>query len=147
MTEENNTLSLNSLVNDGTKSNRKRLGRGIGSGNGKTAGRGHKGQKSRSGGSIPRWFEGGQMPLQQRLPKFGFSSRVNNLSTDINIRMLDGLKEVSLDILKEKKLINKKINKVKIYGDHQLSKALSVIGLSVTKGALKSIEESGGKVS
>ena len=147
MTKENNTLSLNSLANDGTKSNRKRVGRGIGSGNGKTAGRGHKGQKSRSGGSIPRWFEGEQMPLQQRLPKFGFSSRVNNLSTDINIRMLDGLKEVSLDILKEKKLINKKINKVKIYGDHQLSKALNVIGLSVTKGALKSIEESGGKVS
>ena len=147
MTKENNTLSLNSLVNDGTKSNRKRVGRGIGSGRGKTAGRGHKGQKSRSGGSIPRWFEGGQMPLQQRLPKFGFSSRVNNLSTDINLRMLDGLKEVSLEILKEKKLINKKINKVKIYGDYQLSKALNVIGLSVTKGALKSIEESGGKVS
>ena len=147
MTKENNTLSLNSLVNDGTKSNRKRLGRGIGSGNGKTAGRGHKGQKSRSGGSIPRWFEGGQMPLQQRLPKFGFSSRVNNLSTDINLRMLDGLKEVSLEILKEKKLVNKKINKVKIYGDYKLSKALNVNGLSVTKGALKSIEESGGKVS
>ena len=147
MTKENNILSLNSLVNDGTKSNRKRLGRGIGSGNGKTAGRGHKGQKSRSGGSIPRWFEGGQMPLQQRLPKFGFSSRVNNLSTDINLRMLDGLKEVSLEILKEKKLVNKKINKVKIYGDYKLSKALNVNGLSVTKGALKSIEESGGKVS
>ena len=147
MTKENNILSLNSLVNDGTKSNRKRVGRGIGSGNGKTAGRGHKGQKSRSGGSRPRWFEGGQMPLQQRLPKFGFSSRVNNLSTDINLRMLDGLKEVSLEILKEKKLVNKKINKVKIYGDYKLSKALNVNGLSVTKGALKSIEESGGKVS
>ena len=147
MTKENNTLSLNSLANDGTKSNRKRVGRGIGSGNGKTAGRGHKGQKSRSGGSIPRWFEGGQMPLQQRLPKFGFSSRVNNLSTDINLRMLDGMKEVSLETLKEKKLVNKKINKVKIYGDYKLSKALNVNGLSVTKGALKSIEESGGKVS
>ena len=147
MTKENNTLSLNSLVNDGTKSSRKRVGRGIGSGNGKTAGRGHKGQKSRSGGSIPRWFEGGQMPLQQRLPKFGFSSRVNNLSTDINLRMLDGMKEVSLEILKGKKLVNKKINKVKIFGDHKLSKALNVNGLSVTKGALKSIEESGGKVS
>ena len=147
MTKENNTFSLNTLANDGTKSNRKRVGRGIGSGNGKTAGRGHKGQKSRSGGSIPRWFEGGQMPLQQRLPKFGFSSRVNNLSTDINLRMLDGMKEVSLEVLKEKKLINKKINKVKIFGVHKLSKALNVNGLSVTKGALKSIEESGGKVS
>ena len=147
MAKEKNTLSLNSLSNEGTKSNRKRVGRGIGSGNGKTAGRGHKGQKSRSGGSIPRWFEGGQMPLQQRLPKFGFSSRVNNLSTDINLRMLDGMKEVSLEILKEKKLVNKKINKVKIYGDYKLSKSLNVIGLTVTKGALKSIEESGGKVS
>ena len=147
MAKENNTLSLNSLSNEGTKSNRKRVGRGIGSGNGKTAGRGHKGQKSRSGGSVPRWFEGGQMPLQQRLPKFGFSSRVNNLSTDINLRMLDGMKEVSLEILKEKKLVNKKINKVKIYGDYKLSKSLNVIGLTVTKGALKSIEESGGKVS
>ena len=147
MAKENNTLSLNSLSNEGTKSNRKRVGRGIGSGNGKTAGRGHKGQKSRSGGSIPRWFEGGQMPLQQRLPKFGFSSRVNNLSTDINLRMLDGMKEVSLEILKEKKLVNKKINKVKIYGVYKLSKSLNVIGLTVTKGALKSIEESGGKVS
>ena len=147
MTKENNTLSLNSLANDATKSSRKRVGRGVGSGNGKTAGRGHKGQKSRSGGSIPRWFEGGQMPLQQRLPKFGFSSRVNNLSTDINLRMLDGMKEVSLEILKEKKLVNKKINKVKIFGDYKLSKALNVNGLSVTKGALKSIEESGGKVS
>ena len=147
MAKENNTLSLNSLSNEGTKSNRKRVGRGIGSGNGKTAGRGHKGQKSRSGGSIPRWFEGGQMPLQQRLPKFGFSSRVNNLSTDINLRMLDGMKEVSLEILKEKKLVNKKINKVKIYSDYKLSKSLNVIGLTVTKGALKSIEESGGKVS
>ena len=147
MTKENNPLSLNSLANDATKSSRKRVGRGVGSGNGKTAGRGHKGQKSRSGGSIPRWFEGGQMPLQQRLPKFGFSSRVNNLSKDINLRMLDGMKEVNLEILKEKKLVNKKINKVKIFGDHKLSKALNVNGLSVTKGALKSIEESGGKVS
>ena len=147
MTKEKNTLSLNSLANGGTKSNRKRVGRGIGSGNGKTAGRGHKGQKSRSGGSIPRWFEGGQMPLQQRLPKFGFSSRVNNLSTDINLRMLDGMKEVSIEILKEKKLINKKFNKVKIYGDHKLTKPLNVNGIDLTKGALKSIEESGGKVS
>ena len=85
------SLSLNSLSNSGSKQNRKRVGRGIGSGTGKTAGRGHKGQKSRSGGSIPRWFEGGQMPLQQRLPKFGFSSRVNNFSTDLNLKAVDGL--------------------------------------------------------
>jgi len=132
---------------DGSKKDARRVGRGNGSGFGKTAGRGIKGQKSRAGGFHKVGFEGGQMPLQQRLPKFGFSSRVNNLSTDINLRMLDGMKEVSLEILKEKKLVNKKINKVKIYGDHKLSKALNVNGLSVTKGALKSIEESGGKVS
>ena len=71
-------VKLNTLSSKGTTQNRKRVGRGIGSGQGKTAGRGHKGQKSRSGGSIARGFEGGQMPLQQRVPKFGFSSRVNN---------------------------------------------------------------------
>ena len=71
-------VKLNTLSSKGTSQNRKRVGRGIGSGQGKTAGRGHKGQKSRSGGSIARGFEGGQMPLQQRVPKFGFSSRVNN---------------------------------------------------------------------
>ena len=70
---EENKLSLNTLANSGTKKNRKRVGRGIGSGLGKTAGRGHKGQKSRSGGGVRLGFEGGQMPLQQRLPKFGFS--------------------------------------------------------------------------
>jgi large subunit ribosomal protein L15 len=146
MTKENNTLSLNSLANDGTKSNRKRVGRGIGSGNGKTAGRGHKGQKSRSGGSIPRWFEGGQMPLQQRLPKFGFSSRVNNFSTDLNLKAVDGLKEVDLQILKDNKLINKKIKKVKIYGNHKLSKPIKISGISLSKGAQKSVIDAGGVV-
>ena len=146
MTKENNTLSLNSLTNDGTKSNRKRVGRGIGSGNGKTAGRGHKGQKSRSGGSIPRWFEGGQMPLQQRLPKFGFSSRVNNFSTDLNLKAVDGLKEVDLQILKDNKLINKKIKKVKIYGNHKLSKPIKISGISLSKGAEKSVIDAGGVV-
>ena len=70
--DTNNSLGLNTLTSFGTSKNRKRVGRGIGSGTGKSAGRGHKGQKSRSGGSIARGFEGGQMPLQQRIPKFGF---------------------------------------------------------------------------
>ncbi len=82
MTKETKTsMTLNSLSSIGTSKNRKRVGRGIGSGTGKTAGRGHKGQKSRSGGNIRQGFEGGQMPLQMRLPKFGFSSRVNNKDT------------------------------------------------------------------
>ena len=76
--EATNNMNLNTLSNTGTAQNRKRVGRGIGSGTGKTAGRGHKGQKSRSGGNVRLGFEGGQMPLQMRLPKFGFTSRVNN---------------------------------------------------------------------
>jgi len=140
------SLSLNSLSDSGSKQNRKRVGRGIGSGTGKTAGRGHKGQKSRSGGSIPRWFEGGQMPLQQRLPKFGFSSRVNNFSTDLNLKAVDGLKEVDLQILKDNKLINKKIKKVKIYGNHKLSKPIKISGISLSKGAEKSVIDAGGAV-
>ena len=140
------SLSLNSLSDSGSKQNRKRVGRGIGSGTGKTAGRGHKGQKSRSGGSIPRWFEGGQMPLQQRLPKFGFSSRVNNFSTDLNLKAVDGLKEVDLQILKDNKLINKKIKKVKIYGNHKLSKPIKISGISLSKGAEKSVIAAGGVV-
>ena len=141
------SLSLNSLSDSGSKQNRKRVGRGIGSGTGKTAGRGHKGQKSRSGGSIPRWFEGGQMPLQQRLPKFGFSSRVNNFSTDLNLKAVDGLKEVDLQILKDNKLINKKIKKVKIYGNHKLSKPIKISGISLSKGAEKSVIDAGGVLS
>ena len=100
---EENKLSLNTLANSGTKKNRKRVGRGIGSGLGKTAGRGHKGQKSRSGGGVRLGFEGGQMPLQQRLPKFGFSSRVNNSFKEVNVRNIDGLEIVSLESLKEKR--------------------------------------------
>ena len=79
-------MKLNTLKSKGTVKNPKRVGRGIGSGSGKTAGRGHKGQKSRSGGNIPRGFEGGQMPLQQRIPKFGFSSRKNSNTAEIKFK-------------------------------------------------------------
>ena len=139
-------LSLNSLSDGSSKQNRKRVGRGIGSGTGKTSGRGHKGQKSRSGGSIPRWFEGGQMPLQQRLPKFGFTSRINNFSTDLNLKTVDGLEKVDLQILKDKKLINRKIKKVKIYGNYKLTKPIKISGVSLSKGAEKSIIDAGGVV-
>ena len=109
-------VKLNTLSSKGTLQNRKRVGRGIGSGQGKTAGRGHKGQKSRSGGSIARGFEGGQMPLQQRVPKFGFSSRVNNSLKQLNLRDLKDLSEVSLETLRENKLISKSVTKVKVFG-------------------------------
>jgi large subunit ribosomal protein L15 len=147
MTEENtNNLALYTLSNPGTVQNRKRVGRGIGSGTGKTAGRGHKGQKSRSGGNVRPGFEGGQMPLQQRVPKFGFSSRTNNLLKDVNVKLLEGMSEVSLETLKQNKIISKKIEKVKIYGNTELSSKINVIGIKVTKGARESIEKAGGSI-
>ena len=147
MTEEiTNNLALNTLSNPGTVQNRKRVGRGIGSGTGKTAGRGHKGQKSRSGGNVGPGFEGGQMPLQQRVPKFGFSSRTNNLLKDVNVKLLEGMSEVSLQTLKEKKIISKKIEKVKIFGNTELSSKVEVVGIKVTKGAKESIEKAGGSI-
>jgi large subunit ribosomal protein L15 len=143
---EENKLSLNTLANSGTKKNRKRVGRGIGSGLGKTAGRGHKGQKSRSGGGVRLGFEGGQMPLQQRLPKFGFSSRINNSFKEVNVKNIDGLEIVSLESLKEKKIIPNRITKVKIFGTHELQSKITVKGIKVTKGAKESIEKAGGAV-
>ena len=143
---EENKLSLNTLANSGTKKNRKRVGRGIGSGLGKTAGRGHKGQKSRSGGGVRLGFEGGKMPLQQRLPKFGFSSRVNNSFKEVNVKNIDGLEIVSLESLKEKKIIPNRITKVKIFGTHELQSKITVKGIKVTKGAKESIEKAGGAV-
>ena len=143
---EENKLSLNTLANSGTKKNRKRVGRGIGSGLGKTAGRGHKGQKSRSGGGVRLGFEGGQMPLQQRLPKFGFSSRVNNSFKEVNVKNIDGLEIVSLESLKEKKIIPNRITKVKIFGTHELQSKITVKGIKVTKGAKESIQKAGGAV-
>ena len=127
-------------------SNRKRKGKGVGSGLGKTAGRGHKGQKSRSGGNIRAGFEGGQMPLQMRLPKFGFSSRVNNKLKEINLKHLDGIKKISIQTLKENKIISKTTNKVKIFGAFDLTSKIEVEGIKVSKGAKKSIEKAGGKV-
>ena len=139
-------VSLNNLTSKGTAKNRKRVGRGIGSGLGKTAGRGHKGQKSRSGGSVARGFEGGQMPLQQRLPKFGFSSRVNNALKQLNLRDVAHLELVSMETLREHKVIGKSVEKVKIFGESELTKAISVEGIKVSKGAKASIEKAGGKV-
>ena len=144
--DSNNSLGLNTLASIGTSKNRKRVGRGIGSGTGKTAGRGHKGQKSRSGGSIARGFEGGQMPLQQRIPKFGFSSRVNRGSKEINLKNISTMTEVNLDTLKANRIISKATKKVKIFGICELSKPINITGINVTKGAKKSIEKAGGTI-
>ena len=137
-------MQLNSLV----KNNKKkiRVGRGIGSGKGKTSSRGHKGQKSRSGGSIARGFEGGQMPLQQRIPKFGFSSRVNRSSKEVNLKNIASMTEVNLDTLKANRVISQATKKVKIFGICEISQPMNVTGILVTKGAKESIEKAGGTV-
>ena len=144
--EINNSLGLNTLTSTGTTKNRKRVGRGIGSGTGKTAGRGHKGQKSRSGGSIARGFEGGQMPLQQRIPKFGFSSRVNRGTKEVNLKNIASMSEVNLETLKANRVISKATKKVKIFGVCDIAQPMSVTGMLVTKGAKESIEKAGGTV-
>jgi large subunit ribosomal protein L15 len=118
----------------------------MGSGTGKTAGRGHKGQKSRTGGGVRAGFEGGQMPLQMRLPKFGFSSRKNNHLKEVNVKNIDGLDLVTIETLKEKKIISKAVKKVKIFGTFDLSSKSNVEGIKVTKGAKESIEKAGGSV-
>ena len=144
--EINNSLGLNTLTSTGTTKNRKRVGRGIGSGTGKTAGRGHKGQKSRSGGSIARGFEGGQMPLQQRIPKFGFSSRVNRGTKEVNLKNIASMSEVNLETLKANRVISQATKKVKIFGVCDIAQPMSVTGILVTKGAKESIEKAGGTV-
>lgn len=126
----------------------KRVGRGIGSGSGKTCGRGHKGQKSRSGGSVRVGFEGGQMPLQMRLPKFGFSSRIGRYSAEVRLSEIEksGLDIISLAALVEANLVPAQTKKAKIILSGELARAVTVTDVAVTKGAKAAIETAGGKV-
>jgi large subunit ribosomal protein L15 len=142
-------MRLNTLAPaPGSRTNKKRVGRGIGSGNGKTAGRGHKGQKSRSGGSVRPGFEGGQMPLQKRLPKFGFTSRIGMVSAEVRLAELNKVDAdvIDLDALRSAGLINANIKRAKVFLSGELSKAVTIKGLAVTKGAKAAIEAAGGKV-
>ncbi|MGS2718042.1 50S ribosomal protein L15 [Eionea flava] len=142
-------MRLNTLAPaPGSRTSKKRVGRGIGSGLGKTAGRGHKGQKSRSGGSVRPGFEGGQMPLQKRLPKFGFTSRIGMVSAEIRLAELNKVDGdvVDLQALRAAGLINANIKRAKVFLSGELSKALTIKGLAVTKGAQAAIEAAGGKV-
>ena len=125
----------------GTKFSKKRVGRGIGSGNGKTCGRGHKGQKSRSGGKVQVGFEGGQMPLQRRLPKVGFTSKVNVLTKDIRYDRLSIIKEkeVSLELLKKYKLIKSKITTVRIIGPCTIKDKKTIKDMYCTKSVIEFI--------
>ncbi len=132
----------------GARKDAKRVGRGIGSGLGKTAGRGHKGQKSRSGGRVRPGFEGGQMPLQKRLPKYGFTSRISRTTAQVRLSELNAVEGDIVDLasLKSADLINENIGRVRVFLSGELTKPLTVKGVAVTKGAREAIEKAGGKV-
>ncbi len=143
------TMQLNTLTPaEGEKSSRKRVGRGIGSGFGKTCGRGHKGQKSRSGGYSKIGFEGGQMPLQRRLPKVGFSSRVSIITSQVTLSEIDKLEESDIDItvLKNNNLITKNILRVKVILSGEINRPVNLKGIKATKGARSAIEAAKGSV-
>lgn len=132
----------------GSKPSAKRVGRGIGSGLGKTGGRGHKGQKSRSGGGVRAGFEGGQMPLKQRLPKFGFTSRKSLTSAEVRTSELAKVAEgvVNLETLKQAGVIARTAKTAKVVLSGDVTKAVTVQGVGVTKGARAAIEAAGGKI-
>ena len=133
---------------DGAKKARKRVGRGIGSGLGKTCGRGHKGQHSRSGGYHKVGFEGGQMPLQRRVPKFGFKSLTARYNAEVRLSELTCVNgdEITLQALKDADVIRNEIKKAKIIASGAVDKAYTIKGLGVTAGARAAIEAAGGKI-
>ena len=142
-------MQLNNLKPaPGSRKPAKRRGRGIGSGLGKTGGRGHKGQKSRSGGFSKVGFEGGQMPLQRRLPKVGFNSRLARVTDEIRLHELNNIDADIIDIaaLQKANLISKEIQRVKVMASGKIEKAVTLKGIRVTKGAREAIEAAGGKV-
>jgi large subunit ribosomal protein L15 len=146
-------MQLNTLSPDaGSRKSGKRVGRGIGCGQGKTCGRGHKGQKSR-GGSMPKiGFEGGQMPLQRRLPKVGFNSRMAKYSAEVRLGEIDKLGQkmgkdtINLAALIEANVVPAFTKKAKIIASGEITIAVNLQGVKATKGALTAIEAAGGKV-
>ncbi len=142
-------MKLNSLSPaPGSKHAEKRVGRGIGSGLGKTGGRGHKGLKSRSGGSVKPGFEGGQMPLQRRLPKFGFTSAKSLVTEEVRLGELAKVEggDVTLGSLKKANVLKDATQHAKVILSGELNKAVTVRGIKVTQGARAAIEAAGGKV-
>lgn len=143
------SMQLNTLQPAaGSKKNAKRVGRGIGCGSGKTCGRGHKGQKSRSGGFSKVGFEGGQMPLQRRLPKVGFASRSAKLSAEVRLNELTNIDAdvIDLDVLIKTNIVPANTQKAKVIASGEISKAVNLKGIKVTPGARKAIEAAGGKI-
>jgi len=142
-------MELNSIKPAaGAKHAKRRVGRGIGSGLGKTAGRGHKGQKSRSGGYHKVGFEGGQMPLQRRLPKRGFKSTTLKFNAEVSLAALEllGAADVDLAVLKQAGLVGQRAKVVKVINTGELSKAVKLNGIGATAGAKAAIEAAGGSL-
>jgi large subunit ribosomal protein L15 len=142
-------MELNAIKSaDGAKHAKRRVGRGIGSGLGKTAGRGHKGQKSRAGGYHKVGFEGGQMPLQRRLPKRGFKSVLLQFNAEITLTTLErlGAAEVDMLTLKQAGLVGQLIKSVKVIKTGELHKAVKLTGIGASAGAKAAIEAAGGSV-
>ena len=143
------TMELNSIKPaEGAKHAKRRVGRGIGSGLGKTAGRGHKGQKSRAGGFHKVGFEGGQMPLYRRLPKRGFTARDQHLHAQIRLSDLQKLpvEEIDVQALKQAGVIGQAVKFVKVFKSGELSRKVTLQGMTATAGAKAAIEAAGGSV-
>ncbi|OOZ42769.1 50S ribosomal protein L15 [Solemya elarraichensis gill symbiont] len=142
-------MRLNTLSPaEGSRKDRKRVGRGIGSGDGKTCGRGHKGQKSRSGGFSKIGFEGGQMPLQRRLPKVGFKSRKAKITAELTLSEIGKVDADVIDMkaLYEADILPHSMKRAKVILSGEISKAVTLQGIGATKGAREAIEKAGGKV-
>lgn len=142
-------MRLNTLKPaEGSRQNRKRAGRGIGSGLGKTCGRGHKGQKSRSGGFHKVGFEGGQMPLQRRLPKVGFRSRLAKITAEVTLSEVASANAdvVDMNVLHQADILPRTIKRGKVILSGEINKSVTLKGLRATKGARAAIEAAGGKV-
>ena len=132
----------------GSRPKKKRLGRGVGSGLGKTSGKGHKGQKARAGGTVKPGFEGGQQPLQRRVPKFGFRSQLALVTAEVRLGALDKVQGDVIDLaaLKAANLVRKDMKRARVMLSGTISRAVTVKGLGVTRGARAAIEQAGGKV-
>ena len=142
-------MKLNTLKpNEGSRSKKFRKGKGHASGLGKTAGRGHKGQKARSGGFHKVGFEGGQMPLQRRLPKRGFTSLNQKETSELRLDQLEKVQAdiIDLDALKNENLVPRYIQKIKVIATGELNKAVTIQGLGLTENAKKAVIDSGGKI-
>ena len=142
-------MRLNTLSpGEGSRVSAKRVGRGIGSGFGKTCGRGHKGQKSRSGGRVKPGFEGGQMPLQKRLRKYGFTSRVSRVTAEIRLAELNDIEAdvIDLSALRKAGLISSTILRAKVFLSGELRQPVTIKGLGITAGAKAALESAGGQV-